>query len=461
VSVTFALPESTVDELRAALDLGNESAWTGVARVALDGRLLLASRLRAVPEEAYEERLPRRMRIASRGFMPAFTAAARDGSGIPVFIHTHPRMAPCPSELDDAVDGMLCALAESRTGRPGYASIIIGGRPTAPRVTGRIWRTAENFEPLDRLRASGPHLRTLLADDRDSHGPPAAMFDRQVRAFGPEGQRLLRALTVGVVGCGGTGSPTVEQLARLGVGRLLVVDDDTVDHRNLTRIHQSVAADVGRLKVDVARESAEAFGTGTVVEAIAEKAITDTVVRRLAGCDLVFGCTDDHAGRLVLSKLAYHYLVPVIDLGVQVDVGDGRVRGVHGRVTIVAPGYPCLECRGQVDLRLAAAEQMDPEERARQAAEGYVPGIGDAAPAVMPYTTATSATAVTELTARLFGFGQEPLPGQLLLGLHDRSIRAAGRPARDGHYCTEPERWALGDTRPPLGLAGIRSCTQP
>lgn len=456
MSVALALPESVVDELRVALALENESAWTGVARVALDGRLLLAGALRAVPDDAYEERLPRRMRIASRGFMPAFTAAARDNGAIPVFIHTHPRMSPRPSDLDDAVDGMLCALAESRTGRAGYASIIIGGRPEAPRVTGRFWRTTETFEPLDRLRAAGPHLRTLLADDREGDGPPAAMFDRQVRAFGPEGQRLLRALTIGVVGCGGTGSPTVEQVARLGVGRLIVVDDDTVDERNLTRIHQSVRTDVGRLKVDVARESAEAYGTGAVVEMIAEKAVTEAVIRRLAACDLVFGCTDDHAGRLILSKLAYHYLVPVIDLGVQVDVGDGRVRGVHGRVTFAAPGYPCLECRGQVDLRLVAAEQMDPDERDRQAAEGYVPGLSDAAPAVVPYTTATSATAVTEMTARVFGFGEDPPPGQLLLGLHDRSVRAAGRPAQAGHYCTDPDRWGLGDTSPPLGISGIR-----
>lgn len=455
MSVTFALPESAADELIVALDHKDESAWIGIARVALDGGLLLVSELRAVPDAFYEDRGPQRMRISSRGFMPAFTAAARDEAAIPVFVHTHPRMTPRPSELDDTVDDLLRALAESRTGRPGYASIIVGGSPTAPRVTGRAWRTAESVEPLDRLRVAGPHLRPLLADDREGEGPPPAMFDRQVRAFGPEGQRLLRALTIGVVGAGGTGSPTVEQLARLGVGRLLVIDDDTVDRRNVTRIHQSVESDVGRLKVDVAGGSAEAFGTGTVVEPIPEKAISNAVVRRLAACDIVFGCTDDHAGRLVLSKLAYHYLVPVIDLGVQVDVGDGRVRGVHGRVTFAAPGYPCLECRGQVDLRLAAAEQMDPEERARQAGEGYVPGIGEAAPAVVPFTTLTSAAAVTEMTARLFGFGAEPPPGQLLLELHDRSVRLAGRPARAGHYCTDPARWALGDTSPPLAMAGL------
>jgi hypothetical protein len=49
---------------------------------------------------------------------------AEDEAAIPIVVHTHPRMAPRPSDLDDTVDGLLCALAASRVGRPGYASII-------------------------------------------------------------------------------------------------------------------------------------------------------------------------------------------------------------------------------------------------------------------------------------------------------------------------------------------------
>lgn len=456
MSFTFAVTESAFDELRAALGLGIESAWTTTARVAVDGELLLSTDVRAVPDDAYAEREAVRMRIRSHGIVPAFTAAARDETTIPVFIHSHPGVAPTPSPLDEVVDTELRALARARTRRGGYASVIVGGTPSAPRVSGRLWRGEDDSpETLDRVRACGPHLGILLAEDRDAADPPAAIFDRHVRAFGHGGQRLLQALTIGVVGAGGTGSPTVEQLARLGVGRIVVSDDDTVDSTNLTRIHQARETHIGRFKVDVARESGESYGTGTIVDAVPEKAISVAVIRRLAACDIVFGCTDDHAGRLVLSKLAYHYLVPVIDCGVQVDVADERIRGVLGRLTFVGPGMPCLQCRGQVNLAIAAAEQMDPDERARRAAEGYVPGIGDHAPAVVAFTTTIAGIAVSEMLARLFGFGTEPPPGQLLIRLHDRKIHAAGRPSAADHYCTDPARWGLGDTTPPLGLAGI------
>lgn len=457
MSFVFALPEHAVARLRDALALGVESAWTATARVALDGTAVLARELRPVPDDRYDERGPRRLRIRSSGFMPAFTESAGDEQAVPVFVHTHPGDAPTPSALDETVDRELRALARSRTGRDGYASLIVGGTPAAPRITGRLWRAdTEAPELLDRLRAAGPHLRVLLSDNRSAAESPAPMFDRHLRAFGPDGQRLLQALTIGVVGVGGTGSPTVEQLARLGVGRILVVDDDTIDETNLTRIHQAVHTDIDRLKVDVARNSGHAYGTGTAVAAIAEKAVTDTVIRQLAACDLIFGCTDDHAGRMVLSKIAYHYLVPVIDCGVRVEVEDRRIRGVFGRVTVVAPGTPCLHCRGQVNIALAAAEQMDPGERRRRAAEGYVPGIGDQAPAVVAFTTTTAGFAVSEMLARIFGFGSEPPPGQLLIGLHDRKIHAAGPPAKPGHYCIDASQWAQGDTNPPLGLTGIR-----
>lgn len=63
---------------------------------------------------------------------------------------------------------------------------------------------------------------------------------------GTDGQRSLGALRSGVVGAGGTGSAVTEQLARHGVGDLVMLDDDVVvDDTNLTRIHGSTAADLG------------------------------------------------------------------------------------------------------------------------------------------------------------------------------------------------------------------------
>lgn len=454
MSVTFALPESSVDELRAALALDDETGWTCVAQSALDGRVLLGRELIPVPEGAYLERGPRRLRISSSGFMPAFTRAAADPQAVPVFIHTHPGMAPAPSELDDVVDEELRALALSRTGRPDYVSVIFGGTAGRPRVRGRVWGGGDSPDRLDRLRAAGPRVGVLLADGA-ADGEPPAIFDRHLSVFGPAGQTLLGALTIGVIGAGGTGSPTIEMLARLGVGKLIIVDHDTVEDTNLTRIHETVVGDVGRLKVAVAKERAEAYGTGTEVEAIGRKALDAEVIGKLATCDVVFGCTDDHAGRLVLSKLAYHYLVPVFDCGVQISVEDGQVSGIDSRVTIVAPGTPCLVCRGQADTAIAGAEMMDPAERAELAAEGYVPGLGEDAPAVVAYTTSTSAWAVSELLRRLFGIGPSDLPAQLAISFHDPDVSWRGRPARADHYCTDPSKWARGDTEPPLDMPGI------
>jgi hypothetical protein len=70
-------------------------------------------------------------------------------------------------------------------------------------------------------------------------GPePAPLFDRQIRAFGPEGQRVLRQLRVGIVGGGGTGSALFEQLVRLGVGYIVILDPDEIndDGSNDTRV---------------------------------------------------------------------------------------------------------------------------------------------------------------------------------------------------------------------------------
>ena len=66
----------------------------------------------------------------------------------------------------------------------------------------------------------------------------------------------VNGVRVGVVGAGGTGSAVIEQLARLGVGELVIFDDDTIDETNLTRIHGATVADVGRAKAELAAWSA-------------------------------------------------------------------------------------------------------------------------------------------------------------------------------------------------------------
>ncbi len=82
----------------------------------------------------------------------------------------------------------------------------------------------------------------------------------------------------------------------------------------------------------------------------------EPTARKLIGCDLLFGCTDDNAGRLVLSRLATYLMTPVIDCGVLITSdADGRLTGINGRVTVLSPGQACLVCRDRIDLRAPAA----------------------------------------------------------------------------------------------------------
>ncbi|QZN99106.1 HesA/MoeB/ThiF family protein [Chenggangzhangella methanolivorans] len=293
---------------------------------------------------------------------------------------------------------------------------------TAPIAISRCWEVGDGWK------------FTQAFDAPEAAVPP--IFDRSVRAFGADIQATLGALTVGVVGVGGTGSAVCEQLVRLGVRRLALFDNDVLSDSNVTRVYGSTPADVGRPKVDVARDHLLRIAPELVCSIRQAMITNQRVARELAACDVVFGCTDDNAGRLVLSRLSTYLMTPVIDVGVLISSdADGMLTGIDGRITLLVPGSACLICRDRIDLRRAAAEQMTPEERQRLAGEGYAPALGGVEPAVVTFTTAVASAAVTELLERLIGFGPDPRPSEILLRWHDREISVNAAAPRPGHYC--------------------------
>ena len=103
-----AFPQPVWDEIVAALDRKNESAGLLLAGVAEDETRLTytVNRVVWVPDEHYIERAPKRMSIASAGWVPALKTAV-DAGLKPIFFHTHPAEKPTPSKLDDVVDEAL------------------------------------------------------------------------------------------------------------------------------------------------------------------------------------------------------------------------------------------------------------------------------------------------------------------------------------------------------------------
>ena len=294
------------------------------------------------------------------------------------------------------------------------------------------------------------------------HGQGSADFlARQDLAFGPKLGADLRRLRVGVVGCGATGSATAMLLARLGVGQLALFDDDIVDVTNLNRLHgaRRADADAMRPKVDVLTREITELGLG-VRTAPYRGWIGDTAARNaLKACDVVFGCTDDHDGRLLLNRFAYFYLVPVIDMGLAIrPAEDGRIAELGGRTTVLAPTGQCLICRKVVNAETArdeALKRASPEEFERRKREAYVRGGGEPAPAVVTFTTATACMAVDELIQGLTDFRGS---GWRWHGVRRFDLLADRKPGaeRDEHcpICSDTDYWGRGDMQPFLDRVG-------
>ncbi|HLG72217.1 MAG TPA: ThiF family adenylyltransferase [Chloroflexota bacterium] len=451
MAVTIVFPEAIWGELTDALHDRDESAAVLIAGTARSDRALqlLVRALDWIPTQHYLERKPDSLVIGSQGYMPSLRRAAADGS-IALFAHTHPSHNPGPSDRDDTVDNALASVFQARTGQPYYGSLILGGAESDPLFSGRIFEGRQASVPIGRLRVVGDSLRLLKPFDKID-AAPISRFDRQVRAFGREGQQLLQSMSVGVVGAGGTGSVVCEQLFRLGVGSVTVIDDDIVSETNVTRIYGAGLSDVGKPKVRVVADNAARIGLGTSVSAHQTRLSNPATAKQLAGCDVIFGCTDDNAGRGILSRLAYWYLVPVIDMGFLIESAGGAIKGLYGRITTVMPGTACLVCRRRIDTARAFAEVLPSEERIRLAGEGYAAELGEPDPSVVVFTTLVASLAVNELLERLIRYGRSPSPSELLLRVHDRTLSSTSTPGLQGHYCADTSNWGRGDAEPFLG----------
>jgi hypothetical protein len=365
-------------------------------------------------------------------------------------------MQPVPSRYDRIVDGQLADLFRLRTGSAFYGSVVISPTQDGIAFTGFVAEENGASINVERCWIVGDRFRLIPAFGSENVGLSPS-YDRNVRAFGPRVQGTLRALRVGIAGCGGTGSAVAEQLARLGVGHLTLVDPEDLAISNVTRLYGSAPKLVGSPKVDVVGDHVESINPDLSTTRIRSTVNLEWVARALAECDLVFGCTDDNAGRLVLSRLATYMLVPVIDCGVLLSGNNSQqLTDINGRVTTLVPGQACLVCRGRIDLARAAAESLTPEERVRREDEGYAPSLGQVEPAVVSFTTAVAAAAVSEMLERLVAYGPEPRPSEVLLRFHEREISTNRAAPRAGHYCDPTaKKVGAGNTKPFLDQTWI------
>lgn len=456
MTVTLVLTEPLFQEIEQTARLPVETAGVllaGMAHAPNGDMRLLGRGMRWVPQDAYLAREGDHLSIASHGYVPALAEAERIGA-IPIWFHTHPGTIghPTPSMADRKVDHDISDLFRLRSGSELYVTLIASPRDAGITFTGevnfgdggkasidRLWRVGDTWQLVNSFNSAAPQI--------------PAIFDRSVRAFGPDIQQTLGALRVGVVGCGGTGSAVAEQLVRLGVRHVTLIDADTLTESNVTRVYGSTPAAVGKAKASLLKDHLTAIAPDLACNAVIGMVTLEKTARELVPCDVVFGCTDDNAGRLVLSRFSTFLATPVIDCGVLLG-GDGALASINGRVTVLAPGSACLICRDRIDLGRAATELRTPEERIRLENEGYAPVLGGIEPAVVTFTTGVASAAINELLERLIGFGPPPRPSEVLFRWHEREISTNNANPRPGHYCNpENQKIAKGDGIPFLEQA--------
>lgn len=444
---TLVLPADISHAITAALRNKLETAWVLLVGVGIDADhnvRLLARELLPVPDSGYTDRQHDQMVISSHGYVLALARAEQIGAAA-LWVHTHPGAgaSPRPSRRDRRVDDAIAELFKIRTGHEAYGAVVFASGDDQLAFSGHLDLSGKAM-PISRLWEVGDRLRLTREGPSRKKAVDSALFDRNIRAFGGGIQSVLGDLHVGVVGCGGTGSAVAEQLVRLGVRHLTLIDPDSVSESNLTRVYGSTPQEVGQNKASVLGAHLRRIVPTAHVVAVEHTVTTERGARSLTGCDAIFGCTDDNAGRLVLSRLAAYFLTPVIDCGVLLttDAAD-LLTGIDGRVTILAPGSACLVCRNRIDLRRAQAEVLTPTERRRLQDEGYAAALPGIEPAVVTFTTAIAAIATGELLERLVGYGPEPVPSEILLRFHEREISTNVAAPRHGHYC-DPAAGKLG-----------------
>lgn len=156
--------------------------------------------------------------------------------------------------------------------------------------------------------------------------------------IGGAGQARLAASHVVLIGVGGIGSPALQYLAAAGIGRLTLVDDDTVELSNLQRQTLFAPSDVGRAKAEVAADWARRFDPALEVCAVTTRIDADNAAGILAGVDVVLDGCDNFATRLAVSDACVRANVPLVSAAL------GRFQGQVAAFAGHLLGEACYRC---------------------------------------------------------------------------------------------------------------------
>lgn len=163
--------------------------------------------------------------------------------------------------------------------------------------------------------------------------------------LGNDVQEVATATEATIVGLCGGGSHVAQQLAHVGIGNLNLVDHDRAEVHNGNRMVGLTDEEARRaeLKVDVITRRIQGINPRAVVRPYSMR--WEEAAAGLKGSHVIFGCVDSYRVRYELERFARRYLIPYIDVGMDVNATPNGF-SISGQVILSLPGYPCMRCMG-------------------------------------------------------------------------------------------------------------------
>src|SRR5438105_683575 len=247
-------------------------------------------------------------------------------------------------------------LANVEAKYPGFRSMIFGSGEELPAHI-NIYVNKQEIGSLDGIEtkvSDGDEVAVIPAmaggsDDGAAPTEPArkrvgALTPDQVNRYsrhiimpqvGPSGQRKIMESSALIIGAGGLGSPIAVYLALAGVGKIGIVDFDTVDISNLQRqiLHQN--DDIGKPKVVSAKETINAYNPDVEVVTHEAPLTSENSMEIIGQYDYIINGADNFAARYLVNDTCHFLKKPLI---------DGSILLFDGQVTVYLPGQGCYRC---------------------------------------------------------------------------------------------------------------------
>lgn len=234
------------------------------------------------------------------------------------------------------------------------------------------------------------------------------ILDRQVLAFGEEGQKIISNLKVSIIGIGGLGSILAEGICRLGVRKFVLIDPDTIELSNMNRWQGADYDDQGKYKVEVCKIRLMRMFPDVNVEIIRSDIYNETAVNAIKHSDCIIGGLDNAESRYFLNRLSCQFLIPYIDSGVLIRTENEKITGLDSRMGIVIPSitrcFNCSEvkCYDEEKVRLFF---IDADTRNNMTEAGYIQDSEEiTAPSVYPLNMMISSMVLFEFLNLFTGY---------------------------------------------------------